>query len=44
MHSSENQESGQVYLDKSGVTTYLKDAITLMLENRPNNPMEFLAE
>lgn len=32
------------YLDKHGVTTYLKDVVTLLLENRPEDPMEFMAD
>ncbi|KAL9642160.1 hypothetical protein ABK040_007165 [Willaertia magna] len=34
----------QEYFDQTGVTTYLKDAITLILENRPEDPLEFLSE
>ena len=30
--------------DRLGVTAYLKDAITLLLENRPHKPIEFLAD
>ena len=32
------------HLDRLGVTAYLKDAITLLLENRPHKPIEFLAD
>jgi hypothetical protein len=34
--------SGQEYLDRYGVTTYLKDVITLVLENRPDDPIDFI--
>jgi len=30
--------------DRFGVTTYLKDVITLMLENRPEDPIDFVAD
>lgn len=32
------------YLEQSKVTPYLKDAITLLLENRPPNPIAFLSD
>lgn len=32
------------YLEKSNVNTYLKEAISLLLENRPENPILFLAD
>ena len=32
------------YLDKQNVGVHLKEAISLMLENRPENPIMFLAE
>jgi hypothetical protein len=31
-------------LEKQQVGTYLKDAISFLLENRPENPIQFLAE
>eukprot|EP00238_Polyblepharides_amylifera_P009061 CAMPEP_0196586642 /NCGR_PEP_ID=MMETSP1081-20130531/55066_1 /TAXON_ID=36882 /ORGANISM="Pyramimonas amylifera, Strain CCMP720" /LENGTH=240 /DNA_ID=CAMNT_0041908593 /DNA_START=53 /DNA_END=773 /DNA_ORIENTATION=- len=31
-------------LDASRVTVYMKDALTIMLENRPQNPLVFLAD
>jgi hypothetical protein len=34
--------SAQEYLDRYGVTTYLKDVITLVLENRPDDPIDFI--
>uniref|UniRef100_A0A7S3GE48 Centriolar satellite-associated tubulin polyglutamylase complex regulator 1 n=1 Tax=Palpitomonas bilix TaxID=652834 RepID=A0A7S3GE48_9EUKA len=34
----------QEYLDQSGVSAYLKDATTLLLENRPKNAVAFLAD
>jgi len=32
------------YLDRCGVTVYMKDMMTLLLENRPDKPIEFMAE
>jgi hypothetical protein len=32
------------YLEKQNVNSHLKDAISLLLENRPENPIMFLAE
>eukprot|EP00744_Colponema_vietnamica_P027970 GILI01042248.1.p1 GENE.GILI01042248.1~~GILI01042248.1.p1 ORF type:complete len:248 (-),score=39.55 GILI01042248.1:77-820(-) len=32
------------YLDRTNVTAFLKDAVTLLLENRPENPIKFLAD
>jgi hypothetical protein len=32
------------YLDKTGVTTVLKDMMTLLLENRPEDPIRFIAD
>ncbi|KAL1520093.1 hypothetical protein AB1Y20_023567 [Prymnesium parvum] len=32
------------YLDRGGVTAYLKDVVTLLLENQPANPIAFLAQ
>jgi hypothetical protein len=34
----------QDYLDKYAITTYFKDVITLVLENRPEDPLEFMAD
>jgi hypothetical protein len=31
-------------LNESGLTLYLKDALTIMLENRPEDPLHFLHE
>ncbi len=31
-------------LEKSNVNVYLKEAISLLLENRPENPILFLAD
>jgi len=33
-----------VLLEKSGVTTHVKDLLTKLLENRPENVVEFIAE
>ena len=30
------------YLDRYGVTAYLKDVVTLLIENRPAQPIEFV--
>eukprot|EP00965_Chrysotila_dentata_P129810 4290991-Pleurochrysis_carterae.AAC.2 len=35
---------GEEYLDRYGVTAYMKDMVTLLLENRPEKPIEFIAE
>jgi len=32
------------FLDRNGITTYLKDVITLVLENRPEEPLDFMAD
>lgn len=32
------------YLDKQNVNFYLKEAVSLLLENRPENPILFLAD
>ena len=32
------------YLERQNVGTHLKEAISLLLENRPENPIQFLAE
>lgn len=32
------------YLEKQNVGTHLKEAISLLLENRPENPIQFLAD
>ena len=36
--------SSQEYLDKFNVTAYLKDVITLLLENRPSQPVVFISD
>jgi len=36
--------SQEEYLEKYGVNVYLKDCMTLMLENRPEKPLEFIAD
>ena len=30
------------YLDRCGVTAYMKDCVTLLLENRPDEPLSFM--
>eukprot|EP00947_MAST-08B_sp_MAST-8B-sp1_P005708 g5708.t1 len=32
------------YLDRYGVTAHLKDLVTLLLENRPDSPLEFATD
>ena len=32
------------YLDRCGVTAYMKDVVTLLLENRPEEPIEFICK
>ncbi|CAG9328420.1 unnamed protein product [Blepharisma stoltei] len=32
------------YLEKTGVTAVLKDLMTVLLENRPENPVQFISE
>ena len=32
------------YLDKTGITTVMKDMMTLLLENRPEDPIRFFAD
>lgn len=32
------------YLDRHGVTAYLKDVVTLLLENKPESPIAFIAQ
>ena len=32
------------YLDRYGVTAYMKDVVTLLLENRPPEPIDFIAD
>ena len=32
------------YLDRCGVTAYMKDVVTLLLENRPAQPIEFICK
>jgi len=32
------------YLDRYGISTHLKDIVTLLLENRPDKPVEFVSE
>uniref|UniRef100_A0A7S4KYP1 EF-hand domain-containing protein n=1 Tax=Guillardia theta TaxID=55529 RepID=A0A7S4KYP1_GUITH len=41
---AEARLSQEEYLDKFGVNVYLKDCITLVLENRPEKPLEFIAD
>jgi Ca2+-binding EF-hand superfamily protein len=35
-------DDGLFFLDKSGVTAYMKDVVTLLLENRPSAPIAFI--
>lgn len=36
--------SPEEYLRRTGVTTYLKDIITLLLENRPEDCLQFISD
>jgi len=36
--------SPEEYLERTGVTPYLKDVITLLLENRPAQPVDFIQD
>jgi len=38
------RRSANVLLEKSGVLTQVKDLLTKLLENRPENAVEFIAE
>lgn len=40
---SSNRMDAEEYLERCGVTAYLKDVVTLMLENQPPNPLAFMA-
>lgn len=35
---------GLEYLDRYGVTAYMKDVVTLLLENRPSQPIAFISK
>jgi hypothetical protein len=43
---AENQSDADIerYLQKTGIDIYIQDAITLLLENRPEHPIRFLTE
>ena len=32
------------FLERNGVTQYMKDVVTLLLENRPEKPLEFIVQ
>jgi hypothetical protein len=42
--SGTNSVPPEDYLDKQNVNVLLKDAVSLLLENRPANPILFMAE
>ena len=42
--SATEQQHAEEYLDRYGVTAYMKDAITLLLENRPSSPIAFISK
>ena len=42
--STSDMNDVESYLDRSGVEAYVKDALTLMLENRPEQPINFLVD
>lgn len=39
-----DKHDGNEYLERSGVGVYIQDALTLLLENRPEHPIMFLVE
>ena len=41
---SQQNMNPEDYLERQNVGTHLKEAISLLLENRPENPIQFLAE
>jgi len=43
MQSQQNMNPDD-FLERQNVGTHLKEAISLLLENRPENPIQFLAE
>jgi len=44
MEQNTNNSQPEDYLEKQQVALHLKEAISLLLENRPENPIAFLAE
>lgn len=42
--SSSRPANSAEYLERSGVSAYLKDVVTLLLENRPSSPIPFIAD
>lgn len=42
--SSLSALDAEEYLDRCGVTAYMKDVVTLLLENRPAQPIAFIAK
>jgi len=42
--SSAAEAHAEAYLERAGVEAYIKDALTLVLENRPEEPIGFLVE
>jgi hypothetical protein len=39
-----NQVHGLLLCSRHGVTAYVKDMITVLLENRPEKPLEFISD
>ena len=39
-----NRISSIEYLDRSDVTSYMKDMLTILLETRPEKPVSFMVE
>ena len=39
-----SRHSPEEYLNKYGLSAYFKDVMTLVLENRPHDPIDFIAE
>ena len=44
MSASSSRLDAEEYLDRFGITAYMKDVLTLLLENRPNEPVEFMSK
>ena len=44
LSSESSAVNAETYLERSGVGLYIQDALTVMLENRPEQPLMFLME
>ena len=41
---ADESASDAQFLDRNGVTAYMKDVVTLLLESRPEDPLQFVAD